>query len=262
MCIFFKFTHFPIPIFFLQTVLSTMTNASGWEFPSFRRWEWDWKELCGADGLVVWSPVYHDLGLCFQTLCLQIPFYSSLALISAYFFGRQVDYVSRGRLQLLSVYTRCLIVFLLTLFPLLKMYIALNENDKKIETIFYLLCVIEGFSWFIHLGYTIALRHRLGLSSRGPVSVCVLWTIVGVLSVISLRSHYLIYELSLVKDKNVYYSYTFSIINVILQFLYALTLVPNTGTTFYIEFNQRYPQASIFMYFHLIRLNLRLLAAN
>lgn len=230
----------------MQTVLSTMTNASSLEFSAFWRFEWNWKELCGAEGLIVWSPFYHDLGLCFQTLCLQIPFYSALALISAYFFGRQIDYVSRGKLQLLSIKIRCLIVLLLTLFPLLKMYIALNENDQKIETIFYLLCVIEGFSWFIHLGYNIVLRHRLGLSSRGPVSVCVIWTIIGVLSVISLRSHYLIYKYSMNVNKSIYYSYTFSIINVVLQVLYGITLIPNTGRTFYVEINQRYSQASIY----------------
>lgn len=214
-----------------------MANETSW-LPSltFEHWRWDWQELCGNDGLIIWSPIYHDLGLCFQTLYLQIPIYSLLALISAYYFGRQIEYVSRGKVQLIAIQLRCLIVLLLTIFPLLKIYIALNENDAKIETIFYFFCVVEGFGWFIHLGYNVALTKRLGLSARGPVTVCVIWTIIAVLSAISLRSHILIYQLSPNKDKSIYYSYNFSIINVIMQLLYGLTLIPNMGSTFYVEY--------------------------
>lgn len=227
---------------FADCFINMPNNRTIWEIPLIGRWQWDWNELCGADGLIIWSPIYHDLGLCFQALCLQIPFYSALALISAYYFGRQIDYVSRGRRQLIAIHFRLIIVLLLTLFPLLKMYIALNENDKQIETIFYLFCVIEAIGWFIHLGYNIGLRKRLGLSSRGPVSVCVIWTIIAVLSAISLRTHYLIYKHDPNTNKSIYYSYDFSIINVILQILYGLTLIPNTGDTVYVEISRRFVQ--------------------
>lgn len=244
---FFLISYDSFTSFYVLTVCCFTEMDLFGNFSILPHWRWDWQKLCGPDGLKLWSPKHHDLGLCFQAVFLQFPAYALLAIVSAYFFGRHVHFVSRGKSQLIAINIRCFLVLLLTIFPLIKMYIALNENEQEIEKMFYCLCVVEGFAWFIHLGYNLALRNRLGLSARGPVSVCVLWTIIGVLSVISLRSHFIVFKYSTGRDASIYFSYAFSIVNVILQCLYALTLIPNIGETVSLEFSSRFTQVGLLL---------------
>lgn len=218
--------------------MATFTNSTPY-------WDYVWTDLCGPGGLQIWSPILHDLGLCFQRLFLDIPVLVLLAIFSAYYFGRHDYHVIRGKTQLYAINFRCLIVLLLALLPLLKMYIALNKNDDKIEKIFYFLSTVEVITWFTHFGYVIALRNRLGLSSRGPVAMCVLWSLIAVLSFISLRTHTLIYKHSISPGFSVFYSYAFSIVQVILQIFYALTLVPNIGETSVTHFENVYTRVSL-----------------
>lgn len=213
--------------------MSSFTNSSPY-------WDYVWQDLCGPDGMQIWSPIHHDLGLCFQRLFLDIPILMLLAVFSAYFFGRHELYVSRGKTQLYAINTRCLLVILLAVLPILKFYIALNKTEVRIAKIFYFLSAVEAITWFTHFGYVFALRNRLGLSSRGPVSMCVLWSIVAVLSFICLRTHILIYNHSTNPDYSVFFSYAFSIVHVILQISYALTLVPNVGDTIVTHFENMY----------------------
>lgn len=45
---------------------SAQSNKMSWVF------KWDWDEMCGPDGLAIWSTTHKDLGLCFQELCLKV----------------------------------------------------------------------------------------------------------------------------------------------------------------------------------------------
>lgn len=37
------------------------------------RWKWNWTELCGSNrNINPLNPETHDLGICFQQLCLQV----------------------------------------------------------------------------------------------------------------------------------------------------------------------------------------------
>ncbi|KAK5643745.1 hypothetical protein RI129_007590 [Pyrocoelia pectoralis] len=202
------------------------------------RGRWRWEELCGADGFKIWSSTTHDIGLCFEQLALQIPTLAMLAATSAFYFGRQIHYVIRGKTQLLAIKIRCVIVSLMVALPVLQTYIDLNKSETPIERISYFLTTVEGIAWITHLGYLLVLRKRLGLSPRGPLFMCVLWSLIGVLSVISLRTHLLIYQVLDPKTFSASLAYSFSIISVILQILYGLTLIPGEGDTVYLTYTQ------------------------
>jgi ATP-binding cassette subfamily C (CFTR/MRP) protein 10 len=211
-------------------------------FESRPLWRWDWDVMCGPGGLKIWSAQRHDLGLCFQQLFLQIPALALLACSSAYYFGRHTGYVMRGRVQVYSIYFRCFLALCLALLPLLQIYIDLNTSEDEIYSISYFLCAVQGIAWFCHFGYSLVLRTRLGLSPRGPVFVCVLWTLLFVLSVVSLRSHVLIYKYAIKPGYSIYVAYTFSICQIILQIGYSFTLIPSEGSTTYLNFADRYTE--------------------
>lgn len=211
----------------------------------YSEWRWSWQALCGPEGLKIWSPQRHDIGFCFQQLFLQIPVLVILACCSAYYFGRQTGFVSRGKVPLYSINLRCVIVLLLALLPVLHVYIALNEAPENVYSISYFLYATQGITWLSHFFYTLALRKRLGLSPRGPVFICVIWALVLVLTFISLRSHLLIYKKSVVPDYFINLSYGFSLCYVILQILYGLSLIPGPGESSCLNFGRRYSQVSM-----------------
>lgn len=192
---------------------------------------WRWEDLCGPAGLKIWSQDTHDLGICFQELCLQIPAMVILAVVSAYYFGNQLQSVSRGFYQIRAINIRCGIVALLTLAPVLQLYIVLINNDVEKYPIFYFISAVQGLTWLTHLGYNLTLRNNLGVSARGPVFVCFVWTIIAVLNVIMLRSRSLIYRAADKPNYGLSLCYGFSILTVVLHSLYALTLIPNDGDT-------------------------------
>lgn len=198
---------------------------------SSERWHWRWVDLCGPGGFKIWSAKRHDLGHCFQQLCLQIPVFAFLACASSYYYGRRVDFVKRGSTQIIAINVRALVVMASALLPLLQIYVYLNKTDTPIQPVSYFLFAVEGIAWFSHLLYTFALKKRLGLSPRGPVVICVTWTLLFVLEIVSLRTHILIYRKTLKPDFSVFTSYGFSICSVLLQILYGITLLPGEGDT-------------------------------
>lgn len=208
------------------------------------RWRWDWETLCGVEGFQIWSAQRHDFGLCFQQLCLDIPVLFILAIFSAFYFGRQEGFVTRGKLQTLAVNVRCFIVFVLTFLPIFQIYVDLNRTSKPITDISYFLSAVQGISWFTHFMYNLGLRKRLGLSPRGPIFICVTWSLIFALNVISTRSHYLLYKYSFTFDYSTYVSYIFSICYLIAQIIYAITLIPSEGSTTYLNFSTRYTEVS------------------
>lgn len=193
------------------------------------RWHWRWEDLCGPEGLAIWSPQTRDIGLCFEQLCLEAPALVLLAVSSAYYFGRQTNYVRRARSQLFAIKFRCIVVTLLALMPLIQVYVYMNSSVDPIEKIAYFLSAVEGIAWFTHLGYCLVLRNSLGVSPRGPLLMGVIWTLLSVLTVVSLRTHFLIWKLSFGSDYSATLAYYFSISRGVLQLLYMLSLLPSEG---------------------------------
>lgn len=202
------------------------------------RWQWRWLDMCGPDGLELWSSKQHDLGLCFQQLCLQIPVFTIFAVASAFFFGSHVNFVLRSKAHLYTINARCACVVLLAILPILQLYAMLENGNDRIENIFYFLLAVESFSWLSHLGYSFALKTRFGLSARGPVIMCFLWTLLAVLHFINLRSNVLLHNRLVDHSSEILINYIFSILKLTLQICYALTLIPNEGSTAFVYYNQ------------------------
>lgn len=207
--------------------------------------QWDWNYLCGEEGFHIWSPQRHDFGICFQQLCLDIPAFFILAISSAYFFGVQSGFVTRGRIQTIAINIRCILVLILTFLPLMQTYIELNESEQPINVISYFLTAAQGISWFTHFMYSLGLRKRLGKSPRGPISVCITWSAIFALTVVATRSHYLRYKYSFDVNYSIFLSYAFSIASLVIQICYAITLLPSEGSTSYLNFSDRYTQVGL-----------------
>ncbi|KAJ8985380.1 hypothetical protein NQ317_007536 [Molorchus minor] len=218
-----------------------MSNASLGVSP---QWRWSWPALCGEEGFQIWSSRRHDLGICFQQLCLHIPFLVILAVLSAYYFGRQEGFVTRGKTQLIAIKIRSVLVFCLAVLPIIQIYIDMNEGDGTIQNISFFLSAVQAIAWFTHFIYNLGLKKRLGKSPRGPICMCVTWSFLFALSAICLRSHYLVYKYSFKPNYSVQLAYGFSIFFFIAQIGYALTLIPSEGSTTYFNFSNRYEEIS------------------
>ncbi|XP_018573016.1 multidrug resistance-associated protein 7 [Anoplophora glabripennis] len=215
-----------------------MANVSLHSSP---QWRWNWVDLCGEE-FKIWAPQRHDLGICFQQLCLDIPVLAMLAISSAYYFGRHEGFVTRGRIQLIAINIRCVIVLCLAFLPLIQIYIDINKGQAQINKISFFLSAVQGITWFTHLGYTMGLRKRLGKSPRGPIYMCIVWSLMLALTVISFRSHYLLYSYSIQANYSICLAYGFSICYLIAHIGYALTLIPSEGSSTYFNFSNRYTE--------------------
>lgn len=57
---------------------------------------WNWTQFCEQDDdLIIWDPRHNDFGRCFEVVCLQFPLLALLAITSAYYCGKQMDWVVR-----------------------------------------------------------------------------------------------------------------------------------------------------------------------
>lgn len=229
-------TEAPLPL--LQIPL----NMSFFDSPS---WHWRWSEMCGAAGFQIWSQENHDLGLCFQHLFLQIPVLALLAMTSAYFCGRHFDYVVRGKLQMRAINFRCLLVLALAISPIIQTYIDVSDSKTPVPSITFFLSAVQCITWLVHFCYVLVLRKRLGVSPRGPVQICVLWTLYAVLSVIHLHSYCLfMFNSDSDPDFETNLKFRFSIVEVVLHALYALSLCPSEGHNDNVLHNYVFAQVS------------------
>ncbi|KAG5870301.1 hypothetical protein JTB14_023086 [Gonioctena quinquepunctata] len=175
--------------------------------------------LCGEDGFNIWSPQRHDL---------------------AYNFGKQEGFVARGRCQKRVITTRSVISLILGFLPSLQLFIEVFDSERTFAMISVFLAAVQAITWYTHAFYNRGLRKRLGKSPRGPMSMCVVWSIIFALTVISTRSNYLVYKYSFQNNFSIYVTYGFNIAYMILQLGYAVTLVPGEGDTEYLNFAERY----------------------
>jgi len=89
--------------------------------------------LCGTPTLEIWNIHSHSLGLCFQKLFIITPVFALLAIISAYFIGRQSDYIIRSKNELAILYCRIAVVAAMIIFSvIIEPVLLLLEANVKI----------------------------------------------------------------------------------------------------------------------------------
>ncbi|XP_076239385.1 ATP-binding cassette sub-family C member 10 [Calliopsis andreniformis] len=90
-------------------------------------WKWNWTELCGyRGGIEPLNPDTHDLDVCFQQLCLQIPVLVCIAIMSAYYCGKTNVYSFRHSGSNNVINMRILITMCLVILPIIRAYIILT----------------------------------------------------------------------------------------------------------------------------------------
>lgn len=185
---------------------------------------WKWEYICGPQGLAPWNDTTKDIGICFQELFLQIPTFFILAITSGYYMGFRRNWVVREKTQERSITLRSFVALALVAIPIIHLYVIISDDQLKLYPIDYFAAGAACISWLVHFGYVIALKHRLGQSSRGPMCQLILWSLLALLSVIELRSNILIGSPT-----------SFGIAIVCFHVVYLLTLLPASDSrpTFY-----------------------------
>ncbi|XP_045532531.1 ABC transporter C family member 13 [Pieris brassicae] len=147
-----------------------------------------WEDMCGPSGLYVWNDTSKDFGLCFQELFLQIPLFFLLAIISGYYVGYRKDWVIREKALERVIMLRSFIILALAISPIIQLYIFLTRPNTELYPIDYFTAGTSCIAWLVHFGFILALKHRLGPSSRGPLSILLLWSGAVILNLMELRS--------------------------------------------------------------------------
>ncbi|XP_029175572.1 multidrug resistance-associated protein 7 [Nylanderia fulva] len=102
--------------------------AENW-LDDVERWKWNWTELCGYDrNIIPLNPETHDLGVCFQQLCLQIPVLALIAIISAYYCGKTNISSVRQQRTYHAINIRIFITICLVILPIIRAYIILTNT--------------------------------------------------------------------------------------------------------------------------------------
>ncbi|KAK3914649.1 Multidrug resistance-associated protein 7 [Frankliniella fusca] len=213
---------------------STRPSLESWAF------KWSWDEMCGPDGLVVWSTTHKDLGLCFQELCMKVPALALLAAVSAFYCGSQDRWVVRDPSMIRVIFFRSVVALILAIEPIVRVCYTIKDAPTSLQPVDYLLHGVESFAWLVHFGYILALRHRLGVSPRGPIVPCVLWTLILVLNIVSVRS--LAREIREGNaSQSVFTDYYADLISLCTHVVYLLTLLPGRGGT-HAAYNRMYSE--------------------
>ncbi|OAD58395.1 Multidrug resistance-associated protein 7 [Eufriesea mexicana] len=100
-----------------------------WLIGGGETWKWNWTELCGYhEDFRPLNSNTHDLDVCFQQLCLQIPVLICIAIISAYYCGKRNAYVTRHFNSNYAINFRIIITICLIILPILRAYIILTNS--------------------------------------------------------------------------------------------------------------------------------------
>ncbi|XP_026752373.2 uncharacterized protein LOC113512651 [Galleria mellonella] len=185
---------------------------------------WKWEDMCGPLGLQPWIEDSKDIGQCFQELFLQIPLFFLIAIVSGFYVGYRKDWVIRDKTQERAIILRSFVILVLVFIPIIEMYAFITKVDFVIYPVDYFTAGASCLSWLVHFGYVLALKQRLGLSSRGPSLQLILWSCAVVLNVFALRS-------SILTNTPLGYN----IATLCCHVIYFLTLLPSSGSrpTFY-----------------------------
>lgn len=195
---------------------------------------WNWTVFCGSENnITVWDPAIVDVVnvQCFQVLCLNIPVLSLIAVISAYFCGKQTDWIVRPKFELNVIGLRYFVTLLLSASPVVWTYIRVNSLSPPLSPVLYLLYAVQAFTWFTHFMFLLALRHRLGPNLRGPLVIQILWFINLILECVTVRFIYLDSNNKDIKTLLTNIPFMHSVTMIVLNTAYGVTLVPSEKTS-------------------------------
>lgn len=189
---------------------------------------WNWTVFCGLeDNITAWNPATKDVGQCFQALCLNIPVLSLIAIISAYYCGKQSDWVVRPKFELIIIRLRYFVTLLLSASPVIWTYIRVKSLLAPLSPLLCLLYAVQAFTWLTHFMFLLALRHRLGPNLRGPPVIQILLFINLILECITARSFYLDIDTSDIKTLLTNIPFMHSVTMIVLNIAYGVTLLPS-----------------------------------
>ncbi|XP_026732381.1 ABC transporter C family member 13 [Trichoplusia ni] len=185
---------------------------------------WRWEDMCGPQGLRPWNDVTKDFGQCFQELFFHIPVYFLIAIISGYYVGYRKDWVVREKTQERAIVFRSFVVLALVFIPIIELYVLITKPGFVLYPVDYFSAGAACLAWLFHFGYVLALKHRLGQSSRGPTSQLMMWSFTVVVNLITLRSNIMTGS-----------TLGFNIATLCCHALYFVSLLPssNSRPTFY-----------------------------
>lgn len=189
------------------------------------KFQWNWQEFCGTENFTIWTNSHQDLSQCFQTLCLQIPVLSLIAIISAYYAGKYEEWTVRTSREKYIIKLRMIVVLVLALLPPTRIIIQVMNDPRSLHVVNYFFTILESFTWFVHFSYVAALKNRLGSSLRGPVVLSSLYMTFFAICVIRAKSLYTIHINNGPPDSWVFFM--FAVITLFTQIVYGLTLTPS-----------------------------------
>ncbi|CAG9799085.1 unnamed protein product [Chironomus riparius] len=190
----------------------------------------NWNVFCET-GLNI-STNTSSITSCAQQFYFHLPTFSLLAIFSSYNYGKLANSLLRNKTQLFSLYLRALISLSLALLPLVK-FIYEMKTGIKIWPVDILLACAEALCWTVHFVFIIACRKFGSVSHRGPLSVLILWSCSITLSILWYQTN----------------TSVFSIIRVVLNISYALTLIPK-GKAQYIISERDYEREPLINAYH------------
>jgi ATP-binding cassette subfamily C (CFTR/MRP) protein 10 len=186
--------------------------------------KWDWQEMCGSAGFIVWIPERKDFGFCFQALCIHIPLLVILCALSSFFCAFSSKRIIRGPNQINILRLRCLAVAILAILPIVETCLLIIKSPTTLCYVYYLLRGTQSITWFIHLGYCLSLMSGLTLHTRGPVLIAFVWIMNFLTSIIATRTSILLHVPTNLSSQ---ICFVFSISMTTLHGIYLITLLPS-----------------------------------
>ncbi|KAG0729618.1 hypothetical protein GWK47_029967 [Chionoecetes opilio] len=132
--------------------------------------------FCGSEeSFTPWDAKDLNFGLCFQKAVLATPAYTLLACVSAYYTGRQSEWVVRRRWQLSVISARMWAAGSVALLTILEPVLVFCVGHGDLYWVDGLTGAVQLVTWLIHLSYLASLKTRLSLGTRGPPAAVLAW---------------------------------------------------------------------------------------
>ncbi len=181
----------------------------------------DWESVCGSPSLIVWDR--GNFGPCFSQLVLDLPSAFILSIISAYYIGKEYNWVIRDGAQLAVLTFRTLLCLTLALTSLANLIIELYTHQPVFLAEF-ITTFITTFSWLAHSLYITVLKQRVSRSLRGPLLALSAWLVTVIPTAFRLKRLIVNFDQDSSLGDPLFW---LDISRAVLQFFYLLSLIPH-----------------------------------
>ncbi|KAK8730961.1 hypothetical protein OTU49_007721 [Cherax quadricarinatus] len=191
--------------------------------------------FCGTSDFNPWDKKRLNFGVCFQKAVIIVPVFAFLAVVSAFFMGRESAWVVRRRKQILIIYMRMAISVLSLLMVILEPILLFYVGHTNIYWVDGLVIGVQTVSWLVHLGYLNSLLSRLSIGTRGPTIVIIAWLLTFLCAINLARTAW--YDINGMSKVTENISRYMALTQLCLQILYLFTLFPkgSAGVSHYQE---------------------------